>query len=329
MRLILSFYYLPVLSLFTIFYSCTRESTTEPINDGIPPIPPSSLQVYYSTDGEVGIEWSKNNEPGIKGYNVYMSKNDSISFTFIHFTSSNYFKKNKLEYDTVYYFAVTAVDIFNEESGFSNIVSAQPKNYYIPGPPNRLTINARNWNDSISVYLTWYPPYDTDLLGYNIYRSMIQGFVVDSTNNIGFTKNNFFSDTSGLKILTEYYYIIKSVDKGFYHSRATNEISDIIHDAPELIFPSDKSELDYFSEFKFRSISLPTKYMIVVQRTPWVDVAAQKEFLSNIIKNEISVNLDMYYIEPYKTYFWLVATYSKSSDPNSISKMYSFTIIPD
>lgn len=308
---------------------CSRETTTEPADDGIPPNTPAGIQVYFAADGEIGFEWIKNNEAGIKGFNVYRATNDSVRLKLIDFTYNDYYFETGLSYDSTYHYAVTAVDIYERESGYSEIVSAKPSNKYTPYPPNRLSINARNWFDTLSVKLTWYPPVDNDIKGYEIYRNTESFIETDSVTAIGFSEINSFSDTVNLDLLTEYYYCVKSVDRGGLKSRLSTIVSDIILDRPEIISPADGEQFSRLNQVKIRTVSMPAEYELVIQRNQLFDVVYQKKFSNSEIKSNITIPIDWYSGEPYKTYYLRIVAFSKgNNEANSFSELSRFTIVP-
>ncbi|MFC2085229.1 fibronectin type III domain-containing protein [Bacteroidota bacterium] len=326
---------LPQYYFFIIFFvllytlnSCQREETSTPFDDGIPPNIPTKLKVYLESDGEIGIEWNRNNEIGIEGYNIYRGINDSINFEKISFTLNDWFEEYSLDYDSIYYYKISAIDIFGLESNLTDFVNAKPINRFIPYPISNIIINARNWEDSISIYLNWRPAYNSDIKEYAIYRSTKENFEVNDSFLVGFTNTNTYEDTKKLNLLTRYHYSIVSVDKGNLKSKYNTIIDDIIFDLPVLIYPEDNEETNYFFEFRIKTISLPATYNLIVQRNKYFDVIYNKEFYADDINHEIEISMKTECLEPYKKYFWRIVTYSKNNYPNSISKLNSFTIIP-
>ena len=204
--------YIFIVLLF--FYSgCDRLVDTSQTDNGLPPAVPVGLQVAYATDGEVVLAWQSNSEADLAGYNIYRST-DSTNFVMIGNSSYNYYYDDSLQYNEIYYYRITAIDIWNNESQPTAIVSAKPINRYIPSAPIGLSINARNYQGSLSVYLIWNPNYESDIEGFNIYRSTNQNFKADSTNLVGFSTDINYTDTLKLSLYTTYYYKIKSFNTG-------------------------------------------------------------------------------------------------------------------
>ena len=173
-----TFIILLFLSTVVMLAGCERNNPSDVTGDGLPPAVPEGVKIYSAYDGEIVIVWNSNVEIDLKGYNVYRST-DSTNFDFIDFSDQNFYLDDSLDYTTKYYYRVTAIDIDNRESEPSHEVSAVPKNQYRPYAPRFPEINARNWIDNISVYLTWDPGYETDIAGFYIYRGLAPEFAVD------------------------------------------------------------------------------------------------------------------------------------------------------
>ncbi|RJP63824.1 MAG: hypothetical protein C4539_15565 [Ignavibacteriales bacterium] len=306
---------------------CERQSSSVNDNDELPPAVPAGVNIFYSQDGKIGIEWILNNEYDIKSYQVYRSENDSLHFRLIASAYQDYFVDDSLDYDTTYFYYITALDNDNNESEPSKFVSAKPANKNNPGKPAYPEINARNWLDSISIYLSWANNPESDISHYEIHRSEQQDFTPGSETLLGISLTNSYSDKYNLKLYTNYYYKIIAVDKGNLKSGASDEIYDSIFEIPRLLYPSDKSLVNYFNYFLIKAVAVPAKYKIVLQTNEYFGEIWTKEFESNIVNDTISIIFDADYIELYKDYYWRIITYSNNSlKPNSISGLYRFTL---
>jgi hypothetical protein len=320
----ISYFFLLIL-LF--FQGCERNITSDISGDGLPPAVPTNVKVYSAYDGEIELIWNANVEVDLKGYNIYRST-DSTNFSKIDFTDQNYYLDDSLDYSTKYFYRTSAIDIENRESETSSIVSAVPKNIYQPYAPKFLTINARNWVGEISVYLSWDPGYETDIAGFYIYRSLTSGFSPDSTNKVGFTNIPSYSDTSGLSLLTTYYYKIIAVDKGNLVSDPSSEVNDEILPIPQIISPIGTVATNYLN-FKFIALAVPTTYEISLQSNPYFGEFWNKVITTNTVNDTITVSFDGNYLDYNINYYWRVSSYSGvSSDPNSISQLYNFVLVP-
>ncbi len=311
--------------LFSI-NSCNRQTNISGPPSSLPPAVPLGVRIYYASDGEITVEWQQNQDINLNGYNVYR-KTDSTDFSLIFFTQNDYYFDDSLDYNTKYIYAISSVDIYGRESEKSDTVSAIPINRYHPDTPRGVTINARNWVGVKYIYLEWQPDFDTDVRRYNIYRSINSNFTADTSNFIGFSNNVSFSDSLNLQLYTEYFYKIKAVDNGGLKSQESNQVNDEILDIPEIIFPQDSFETDYFSNFLIMALDKPATYEVVVQRNEYFGEFYDKTIYTNITNDTLSIDFSPSYLY-YQTYYWRVITYSNGSEPNSISKLYSFTLKP-
>ncbi len=309
---------------------CERDNVNSPIaDDGIPPNPPVGLSVWRASDGQIGIEWFKNNESGTDGYNIYRSIGDTSDFKFLEFTRDIYYIDSKLDYDSTYFYKVKTIDIFNYESVFSLTVSATPKNNFYPSTPFDIRINARNWNDSLHIYLNWFPTGDTDIDFYEVYRDTNPEVEIDSQFFHGTTNHLNFSDAGNVKILTQYYYRIVAVDQGGLKSDPTRVVTDIIFNKPVVISPADGSEISSISGFEIKLVSKPAEYRIVLQKNKYFDIIKEIDFYTEEIDINKLIALQNISLEPYREYYWRIITYSDfSSEPNSFTDLNKFTIVP-
>ncbi|MBN1788385.1 MAG: hypothetical protein JW806_08320 [Sedimentisphaerales bacterium] len=92
-------------------------------DDVLPPAKPTMLMVVSPTGyADIELEWNDNSEPDLAGYNVYRSLfSGGSSYVKINtalITDSNYV--DDTAEGPTYYYAVTAVDTNDNESGYSN-----------------------------------------------------------------------------------------------------------------------------------------------------------------------------------------------------------------
>ena len=318
-----------VLIFFLLFWSCSREKISEPEDDSIPPVTPSDLNVFAAYDGQVGIEWQKNNESNLKGYFIYRSINKPDHFERISFSVKNYFIDDSLFYDSTYFYKVSAVNKIGLESLLTTSVSTIPKNIYAPLSPFTVNINARNWINSVGIKLIWSPSVDTDILGYKIYRSTSSDFNADSLHYLDFTTDFSYLDTFQINLLTNYYYKIIAVDKGGLKSMATTEVSDFILNSPRLIFPVNNSTINLLTEFRFITASKPARYKLAILSNEIYGTIVEFNFSSDQVNKEIKIDVTGLNLDQFRTYLWRVYTYTASDiDPNSYSEHSTFTYYP-
>lgn len=317
------------LSLMAFLYGCKRDtSVTEP-DTGLPPAVPSGLMVVAAHDGSVLIDWRPNQEANLQGYNLYRGVNDSLSFKKILFTTDSYFLDDSLSYDSTYYYKVSALDDNGKESERSYFVKARPVNINAPLTPSSLEINARNWLDSLSVFLKWQPNSEGDILNYEVYRSETSNFTPSKDNLVGTALGPSFLDKTGLKPYVNYYYRILAVDKGGLKSNPGSEVSDMILGVPEAIFPKNGSLVDYFDNFVIKAVSIPAHYKIILQSNEYFGEIWSRDFTSSKTNDTILVKLDAVQLNTNTDYYWRIVTFTDdNSEPNSVSALNKFTIRP-
>lgn len=312
--------------LLALLVSCERDNINQPVDDGLPPASPAALNMFRERDGEIGIEWLKNSEPDFKLFRIYRSINSDANPTLIDSTFDEFYIDYYLEYDSTYYYWISAVDTYNRESDLSGPIIGQPKNLYSPDAPYMIEINARNW-DEPKIHLFWYPVENTDLAGYKIYRDTTADFTTSEENYIGLSETNEFDDTTNLELLTEYFYRIRAVDKGNLTSFSSGAVSDILLNKPDLVFPTDNSLVEPFSQFQIKTVSEPTIYKIVIQSNELYGIVGELTFSSDVTDSVVAINFNSSELEGYKKYYWRVYTYTSSyRDPNSFSPLQSFSV---
>lgn len=314
----------------TLFFvsGCERPTDNNQTNDGVPPAVPVGVRIYYASDGEILVEWFSNTEPDLKGYNIYRKINKSV-YQFLTFTTKSYYFDDSLNYEDEYFYRISALDIWGEESELSAEVSAKPINRFKPQKPRYVSINARNWEGKISIHLNWDLNEESDVAGYNIYRSLTASFTADSNSLIAFTNSIQFTDTNNLQLYTDYYYRLRAVDKGGLLSDESSLLSDKVLAMAEQIFPSNDAIVNYFTDFKIKTIELPADYKIIVQTNEYYGEFWSTNFYSSAVNDTIKVRFNPQYLYPYVYYYWRIITYTNSSaGPNSISPLYKFKVKP-
>jgi hypothetical protein len=90
-----------------------------------PPAAPTGLTAMAGNE-TISLNWNDNNEPDLAGYNVYGSKTQGSGYSKINSSvviNSDYID-SPVDNWTPYYYAVTAVDLSEQESDYSNETSA-------------------------------------------------------------------------------------------------------------------------------------------------------------------------------------------------------------
>jgi hypothetical protein len=188
----------------------TAHPTDVEINTSGDTTPPDAPTGLTATPGNstVSLNWNDNTETDLSGYNVYRSTTSGTGYTKLNGSllgSSNYTDSNANGARTYYYF-VTAIDTSNNESNDSNVVSATPTDTIPPAAPTGLTAIAGNQ----TVSLDWNNNSESDVNGYNVYRSITSGSGYSKLNGALLSSSNY-TDNS-VTNWTTYYYVVTAVD---------------------------------------------------------------------------------------------------------------------
>jgi len=309
------------------YFGCERPTESVDGDDKIPPGIPEGLRIYYASDGDIIIDWIFSSEPDIRHYNIYRST-DSLNYIYLDSSETDFYFDDSLDYFTRYYYKVTAEDYSGNESGFSEVISAMPENFYAPQTPRNILINGKNRNNRKSIFLNWDNNEESDVKEYNIYREETEGFTADTNSFIAFTAKNEYEDTSVSEFYRNYYYRIKAVDKGGLASTQSYEVHDMVLEEPVLLVPAHNSVVNSFSKFLFRGAGTPANYKLIVQTNEFFGEIWNSDIYSDLIYDTVEVNVPSGVFYYNTNYYWRVAAYSSGSDPNSISTLNKFIIKP-
>ncbi|MFC1990253.1 fibronectin type III domain-containing protein [Chloroflexota bacterium] len=186
-----------------------------------PPDAPTGLTATPG-DEQVSLDWNDNTEPDLDGYNIYRSLTSGSGYSKINVSliSTSSYTDNGLTNGVTYYYVVTAVDLGNNESGYSNEDSTTPANAP-PAPPTGLAATPGDFQ----VSLDWNDNTEPDLAGYNVHRSLTSGSGY-SKINVSLVTASYYTDT-GLSNNTTYYYVVTATDNLTAESGYSNEASTI------------------------------------------------------------------------------------------------------
>lgn len=313
--------------LLLILSGCEKLSSIPTAEDNFIVVPPVDLEVITAHDASVLLQWNQVGAVGFEYYNLYYGTNRSYLPHQVQ-TYNNSFYVDSLSYDSTYYFEVTAVYANGDESGPSNIVSAEPINYFHPAAPVGLVVQGHD--DSSGKYITvvWSPNLDGDLAGYEVYRGTTSSFQPDTalkTNLITTVTTDAFKDTVGLVPDTEYYYKIIAFDFAHWRSTPSSPDSDMILARPTLVSPSDGATLSgqNILQFTFNQVQGASGYILYISTSSTVgDV-----YSTTIPPNQNSVIYSGYALNLNEQYFWhIAATTQDPNTPNSVSDVYSFIL---
>jgi len=183
----------------------------------IPPAPPTGLTAAAGNT-RVSLSWNANTETNLTGYNVYRSLNPVGPFSLKvngSLLATPSFTDTGLTNLTTYFYIVRAVNNSNEESGNSNGASAKPN--VPPSPPSSLLAFAGN----LQVTLNWANNPETNITGYNVYRSLVSGGSYVKVNAT-LVPTSTYADM-GLSNGTPYFYVVRAVNDSGEESGNSNE----------------------------------------------------------------------------------------------------------
>ena len=167
---------------------------------------PSPVKNYKLFDGGNGnslaLSWSANLEPDLSGYNIYIGTSTGV-YDSAYSTSDTVSILTGLTEGTTYYIGVSAYDYNGNES---IIVERNATPFLLPLSPSGF-IATPKW---LQVELSWNANNEFDLMGYNIYRSEIEGELGNKQNASVYTDTVYVDNNAANGVY--YYYTIKAVD---------------------------------------------------------------------------------------------------------------------
>jgi rhamnogalacturonan endolyase len=182
-----------------------------------PPSAPYNIKAFPFND-TVKLQWDKNPEPDLAGYNIYRSELEQGPFKRLNGTllTENSFIDSVVLNDITYFYAATATDTLNNESRYSGIISAMPT-----GRPDK-PAGLYSRNDFEKIKLFWDPDNTGKIAGYKVYRSVNQGGAYTLLNTSLITGTSYLD--SPLTDKTKYYYVITAIGNNGFESFQTSEL---------------------------------------------------------------------------------------------------------
>ena len=184
--------------------SLSLETVVTPVADTTAPSAPS-LSSVTSGDTELTLDWSDNSELDLAGYHVYRATTTGGGYTLVNaipLTSSDFVDQG-LSNGVTYYYVVKAVDGSGNLSADSNEQSGTPEeDVTTPSAPASLTAIAGD----AQVTLDWPDNSESNLAGYNVYRSTIAGGPYNQVSSSLLTSSAYVD--TGLINGTTYYYVV-------------------------------------------------------------------------------------------------------------------------
>lgn len=296
---------IPLLVLKIIFITSCSEITSP--EDIYAPVTPRNFTLLGGGDGQAHFRWERNNEIDLKGYRLYRSVNNINSFSLLVEINQTEYVDRFLEYDSVYYYYLTAIDFTGNESSPTNIIDVQPLNISAPQPPSKVLAAGYNSPNqgALEMRVSWTPPDIGDLKNYLVYRGNDSSFTPDASSFLDSTNIALYVDRTA-QLNNEYFYKVIAVDRGFKESLPSKAVKDRILFSPVLVSPANNTRFGDPKVFKWNAVSNAVYYEVFVANGPFSDVFWSS---GRITGTEVSYNGPA--LQSSKVYYWWVGVYSK------------------
>ncbi|MDP2983619.1 MAG: fibronectin type III domain-containing protein [Candidatus Latescibacter sp.] len=314
--------YLCGIALAFTFFSGCDSSPGQPYFDVTPPAVPQGLTIDRIGNGAVQLSWTAVRDEDLRGYSVYWrggAQIDTLNANKL-FTTSNAASISGLDYNTIYFFAVTSLDQSGNESAFSSQQRGIPSNITSPSPPSEVDLVGENI-DYPKITVFWTANTEPDLAYYRVYRALTPGGLADSTSYIAPVTKENYADIK-VEIGVVYFYRITAVDKGGWESVPSSVISDYVLSKALLISPVNFGYVGAVPTFTWTSVPGAKKYNVVVTTS-----RIGGEILNVEVDNSITrfVYNGKTRLISGNTYYWRVGAISRS-EINSVSDIGSFVV---
>ncbi|NUP88896.1 MAG: family 10 glycosylhydrolase [Candidatus Sumerlaeia bacterium] len=205
------------------------------VADTVAPAAPSGLSVTAAANNAVSLDWADNGESDLAGYNVYRSATSGGPYTKINgsLVGASVYTDTTVINGQTYHYVVRAVDVSTNESGNSGQVSATVVDTIAPAAPSGLAVTAAANN---AVSLDWADNGESDLAGYNVYRSATSGGPYTKINGSPVTASSYTDATAQDR--QTYHYVVRAVDTSTNESGNSGQVSATVVDTIAPAAPS-------------------------------------------------------------------------------------------
>jgi parallel beta-helix repeat protein len=201
-------YYYRVLG-YTDLYKTSWSNIFE-INVELIPEIPKNFTVDVWPNGQIlNLTWELLKDK-ILNYEIYFKTTGNWSFLANVSHPNHHFNHTGLTDMIVYYYQIRAWNIHNKSSVFSSQIMGIPSDIIPPKIPTGLRVNKRIGH---SINLTWNKTMDSDVVGYNLYRNVIQNKTTNGEpiNGNELVNSTLYNDTT-IEHSVTYYYSVTAVD---------------------------------------------------------------------------------------------------------------------
>jgi len=188
----------------------TSSTVNVTVTDGTPPAAPSGISAAAVSDTQINLDWADNGESDLSHYEVSRAATSGGAYSVIALTGlTSSYSDTGLSASTYYYYVVKAVDVSDNESGYSPEASATTHAEPDTTPPDAPTGLTAEAMGEAQIDLNWADNDDSDLSHYNVYRAQGEGGPYMSVASD--LTDSSYSDM-GLTASTTYYYVVRAVD---------------------------------------------------------------------------------------------------------------------
>lgn len=299
------------LSLFSLILliGCEQNIPLVPYDSGLPPAVPENIRITTASDGVVIVRWWENIDPEYSYYNLYRGVNDSVNLTFYKKLFSTFYRDENLFYDSVYYYAVSAVGRNGKESRKSYPVVARPGNNFDPVLPSYINVTPVNYEGKLLVSFEWRKDDNPDFKGLEVYRSTSPGFTPNQNDFVLFLDELHDTDSLALSHSVKYYYKFRTADHGGRFSKFSDDYIAFLFPTVEKLFPKNGAVIPFFDVYSVESLPFDLEYEIVVYDSPVVNEVWRSVRYRSTVPGELFIPNYIPSISLNKKYFWRVAVY--------------------
>ena len=277
---------------------------------------PAGFTIETIGNREATLSWNPSPGTKIVGYRLYWQADEPVdTASSYESTEDTHITLTGLDYNTTYYFAVSARDKSGSESPFSSQLYGMPLNTTPPSAPAGLSVQAVNDN-SPRITVSWAPNAESDFSHYFVYRSTSEGIFDDPPV---VTDRESYTDTS-VNIGTLYYYRVTAVDEGELESLPSIVNGDTVLPAVTLVGPIDWQTVTGTPRFTWEPVEGALSYLLFVKTSRIGGDIWQTEVVGDVTSVDYT---GTYTFLDDETYFWQVGTVTRT-EVNSESTVGAF-----